>query len=113
MGEPRWPPHFRALLGRLSRAVEWLLRTECDDLDDFAASWLLRVVGWPGLLLLVLVLRFLWERQVAKSALAGKHARRNAELVAFVVYPTVVYAAFAAFNCRCAHAPVPRSRAHQ
>ena len=69
-----------------------------------------RVVGFrPGLLLLLLALRFLWERQVAKSALAGKHARRNAELVAFVVYPTVVYAAFAAFNCRALRLEPPVS----
>ena len=54
---------------------------------------------FPSLLLLLVAAAYFTER-AADAAHAWVHAKRNVELVAFFVYPSVVYAAFASLNCR-------------
>ena len=54
---------------------------------------------FPSLLLLLVAAAYFTER-AADGAYAWVHAKRNVELVAFFVYPSVVYAAFASLNCR-------------
>ena len=95
-----WSTQFLSFLRRFQSAVQlWIFSAECADVDDFARVWLIRVVLFPVLLLLLVAAAYFTER-AADAAHAWVHAKRNVELVAFFVYPSVVYAAFASLNCR-------------
>jgi len=95
-----WSTQFLSFLRRFQSAVQlWIFSAQCADVDDFARVWLIRVVLFPSLLLLLVAAAYFTERS-ADADHAWVHAKRNVELVAFFVYPSVVYAAFASLNCR-------------
>lgn len=75
--------------------------SECFGVQGFTARWLLRVIGLPGVMGVIVVLIYFAERcrSTSDQAQALIHMKGNAFFVIFFCYPTVCIVSFAAFIC--------------
>ena len=96
-----WPDQLLGMMGQVRDIFQmWRFLTECGDVDDFEKAYLARVVIWPSILAAAVAVGYTVERAVSEKMIALDHAKRNLELVLFIVYPSITYAAFSSLHCR-------------
>ena len=81
-----------------------LFDAECEGLDGFTSSWVVKVGVLPGILLGCIFVYFMIERGLASSRedkeKAVTHFQSNVFMAIFFVYPPICNVVFATFNCR-------------
>jgi hypothetical protein len=63
--------------------------SECFGLRGFAARWMLRVVVLPGILLVIVLFAFLYDRKTNGPAEANLRVKSNLFFVLFFTYPSI------------------------
>lgn len=63
--------------------------SECFGLRGFSARWMLRVVVFPGILLVIVLFAFLYDRKTHGPAEANLRVKSNLFFVLFFTYPSI------------------------
>eukprot|EP01047_Picozoa_sp_COSAG01_P020513 COSAG01_NODE_1169_length_11408_cov_35.108056_3_plen_2198_part_00 len=74
--------------------------SECFGIQGFTSRWLLRVVGLPAVMSVLVLLVYVFERFVNKSKDAALNAKGYAMFTVFFCYPTICVISFASFICK-------------
>ena len=75
--------------------------SECFGLKGFTSKWLLRIIGLPGILCLVCLLYYAYDKRTNPDKAQPKtNLISHAFFAVFFCYPTICIVSFATFICR-------------
>eukprot|EP01047_Picozoa_sp_COSAG01_P002039 COSAG01_NODE_51_length_31472_cov_106.607083_3_plen_4163_part_00 len=102
-----YPPEFQAVVDTIQPVIDFWgvlfrlmgVNSDCLGLTGFSSRWALRVFVLPGLLAFGVFACWAAEKALGKEK-ATSHAKGNAFLSIFFVYPTICAVAFQAFMCK-------------
>jgi Ca2+-binding EF-hand superfamily protein len=102
-----YPPEFQAVVDTIQPVIDFWgvlfrlmgVNSDCLGLTGFSSRWALRVFVLPAMLAFGVFVCWVAEKSLGKEK-ATSHAKGNAFLSVFFVYPTICAVAFQAFMCK-------------